>query len=217
MIDKKKAMSFVRDYMYKHEGSGKNDNKFWRTNAKNRFEHTKRVFKYAKMLSHFIKDETFSTEVVEIAAIFHDVATFSSENHEHSAVSAKVAREYLQNESLDNEFIDKVCNSIANHSKKTTDEKVIATLALEDKVLIDADIVDETGIASVIWVAMKQGKEELCYEKFIKKLDERYFTGYDELINYVHTKKAKEILIKNKMLVKGIVHTLEIEIRGDII
>lgn len=217
MIDKKKAMAFVKDYMYKHEGSGKNDNRFWRTNAKNGFEHTKRVYKYAKMLSHFIEGENFNPEVVEIAAIFHDVATFASENNEHSEASAKVAREYLQNEALDNEFIDRVCKAIANHSKKTTDEKIISELAMEDKVLIDADIVDETGIAGVIWVAMKQGSEELSYDSFIQKLDERYFTGYDDLINLAHTKKAKEILIKNKMLVKGIVHTLETEIRGDII
>lgn len=217
MIDKKKAMAFVKDYLYKNEGSGKNDNKFWRTDAKNRFEHIKRVQKYAKMLSHFVEDEKFNPEIVEVAAIFHDVATFASKNSEHSEVSAKVAREYLQNEDLDNEFIDKVCTAIANHSKKTVDERIISQLALEDKILIDADIVDETGVASMIWVAMKQGKEEVCYEKFIQKLDERYFTGYDDLINFAHTKKAKEILIRNKMLVKGIVHTLEAEIKGDII
>lgn len=207
MIDKQKALAFVREYL----GNTQKTNNA--TEIKNKFEHIKRVHRNAKTLCHFLDD--IDAEAVEMAAIFHDVGHFESQEN-HAQISSRVAKEYLQNEGMEVEFIDRVCQAIENHSNKTTDDSVIDQLSLEDKVLIDADMIDYTGVKEIVWTAMKEGSQEICYDRCLRKIDESIET-MGQYVKIAHTKKARELLLKNLMVAKGVAHTIEYEIKGDMV
>lgn len=199
MSDKNNAISFIKEQLQRQG-----------VYSKNKFDSIIRVQKYANTLCHFV-DEVDS-EVVSTSALFHNIG-YLDNKEESSEVSKTIAKEYLTKEGKEIEFIDKVCQTIGNHNLITDNDDVVSNLSMEDKILIDAKMIGNAGILKAFDVAIEYGNHEnyeMCLEKIKEAIQE-----VEKYIKYAHTKKAKEILIKNYMLLKGLTHTIEAEISAE--
>ena len=76
-------------------------------------------------------------DVVELAAIFHDYADLIDINNrdKHHIIGANLAKDILQNDGFDSDFIDKVCTCIKNHRASVKIEKN----SIEEICVADAD------------------------------------------------------------------------------
>ena len=125
---------------------------------RNRFEPTLRVYKWAERINSVEKG---NEEVVMISAIFHDVGKSINGDTNHAEESAKICRDYLLDQGFDLDFVERVTNVIRVHSSK---EMPAEDLSLEERILIDADTLDETGALTVLWDSVDTGaKKEQSY------------------------------------------------------
>lgn len=157
---------------------------------RNRFEHSMRVYKWAKRINEVEKADE---EVISIAAIFHDVAKGMNGGRNHAEAGAEICREYLRKVNYDINKSEMVVQAVRNHSSK---DMPISELSLEDRVIIDADILDELGAITVLWDSIAVGmKEYPTYEKVYNRLVpvlQQEKTGYESLKTEYGKKLFKE-------------------------
>jgi len=125
----------------------------FRSNGAARWEHTRRVLATAQKIA---RTEGADYDVVTVAAIFHDVAKLDSEQDEHAVRGAEIARVYLTQAGFAADWIARVCQAIVNHPAAlvfSADDR-----PLEDCVLRDADLLNETGALGILWTAMNAGR-----------------------------------------------------------
>ncbi len=105
------------------------------------------------------------TQAVLTAAIFHDVGyALLPDNMEHAENSAVLCERYLKENHYDSSFTDLVTDLVKNHSRK---EMLQSPGTLRELILlIEADLLDETGALSIVWDCMAEGaKETQAFEK----------------------------------------------------
>ncbi len=78
-------------------------------------------------------------------------------------------------------------------------------------VLMEADLLDETGALSIVWDCMLEGSQE------IQTFDKTYshilkYTGKDLTVNPMVTKKAKEFWEAKQSLVQGFLNHLSYDL-----
>jgi len=152
-----------------------------------RSEHTRRVFLWAKRLT---EGETgINTEAILTAAIFHDIGyALLPEEMEHAQNSAVLCEKYLTENHYDNAFTDLVTYLVKNHSRK----EILKTdgTPLELILLMEADLLDETGALSIVWDCMAEGtKESQSFEKTYNHI--LSYSVKELSINPMVTEKAK--------------------------
>lgn len=120
---------------------------------RSRFEHTRRVYKWVHRL---LDDATIEdVEVLELAAIFHDVGYSKGINKGHGLESAKIFEEYARkNLKLSDERIEKVKYLVSNHSNK---EMLLPKTCPELIILMEADVMDEEGAMRIAWDCLAAG------------------------------------------------------------
>lgn len=148
-----------------------------------RSEHTFRVYNWANRLLVNTSDY-INKEIVLIAAIFHDVGYAKSNDKKiHAQFGSDICNEYLQNKNFDKDLIASVVDIIKNHSNKNLLYE--STTSKELIILMEADMLDETGALSILWDCMSEGSENIqSYEK-----------TYEHIKNY-----SVEMLSKNPMV-----------------
>lgn len=119
---------------------------------RNRYLHSKRVYYWAlRLLPDF---PNINKEVVLTSAIFHDVGyAYGKENH--AINSSKIFIEYAKNNNFDEDFINKVSNTIINHSDKSLLNNPLSSEELI--ILLEADLLDEEGAMGIAWDLMSLG------------------------------------------------------------
>ena len=147
-----------------------------------RSEHIKRVFMWAERLADEIT--SINREALMVAAIFHDVGYGAMvETERHAEYSAKICEEYLYNHGFNPNFIEFVTFLVRNHSRKEL--LMQEDTPIELIVLMEADLLDETGALSIVWDCMSKGSQK--EQKFEK--------------TYEHIKKySARILERNPMV-----------------
>ncbi len=136
---------------------------------RDRFEHTLRVYKWALRINEV---EQGDTEILSIAAIFHDIGKWVKSDQPHASVGAELCGEYLKAARYPEDKRIRVVNAIRHHSSKSAQD---LDLSLEDKILIDADLLDEVGALAIAWDCMATGLEEnASYLKACEKLKDVY-------------------------------------------
>lgn len=149
-MNTKAALALVRDYLSQRQTDRAEADNAWRQNGVARFEHTRRVLALAQRIA---RAEGADQKIVTIAAIYHDVAKFDVPGKEHAARSAEIAREFLVRIHATEEFIARVCTAITRHNQKDA-----TGFTLEDRVLRDADLLDETGALGIVWSCINAGQ-----------------------------------------------------------
>ncbi|WP_195971118.1 HD domain-containing protein [Clostridium thermobutyricum] len=199
-----KMFNFVKTYLVDNDAEKFN----FGSNFRNRSEHISRVFMWSKRL---LDDRyTINVEALLTAAIFHDIGyAVNSNNLSPDENSAILCEKYLTEEGFDFEFINLVTYLIKNHSNKEllTNEEVPIELIL----LIEANLLDETGALSIISDSMFEGS-----------LDEQsYYKTYHQIITYSYnnlktnpmvTQKAKMFWKEKQKLTKLFIEQLAFDI-----
>ena len=139
-------------YSYDRKKGDKSKNKI----DYDRYAHTVRVYQWMIRIAEQLKDDTLDEESLKIATIFHDVG-YGTDEEDHARASAAICRDYLERRSYAPEQVDFICYLIGEHSnKKLLHER---GTPLELVVLMEADMLDDTGAMGIIldaWIASKE-------------------------------------------------------------
>ncbi|MBD3196125.1 MAG: HD domain-containing protein [Candidatus Lokiarchaeota archaeon] len=106
------------------------------------FEHVMRVYKTVLELGNNLGADL---NILKVSALLHDIGrtTEKKDGQNHAEISAKLARQYLSDNSLNlgNDFINEVFHAISAHSFSNN----ILAETLEAQILSDADKLDALG------------------------------------------------------------------------
>lgn len=106
------------------------------------FDHTERVYNNAV---HLAKAEGADLEIVQLAALLHDICRKEEDDTNgainHATKGAEVAREVLLDLDVSEDKIERVCECVARH--RFRDNNTPETL--EEKIIFDADKLDSIG------------------------------------------------------------------------
>ncbi|MBC2580778.1 HD domain-containing protein [Clostridium sp. DJ247] len=147
-----------------------------------RFQHILRVYNWTHRLNEFEKGDE---QVVSIAAIFHDVGKRNDNSIPHADLSAEICSKYLESINYDKNQSKRIIQAIKKHSSK---KECIEKLSLEDRILIDADLLDEVGAITVLWDSMAT----------VMETDPSYMKVYERLQKRLERIKKKSSLTKTK-------------------
>lgn len=176
---------------------------------RNRFEHTKRVFKW---LERILPDfPNCDAEVARIAVIFHDIG-YGGDDYKshHSDRGAVLFKQYAKNLNLSQEKIDQIVQIILAHSNKNLifDEKSSEELIL----VLEADLLDEEGALGIAFDLMAAGaKNPSSYQDGITEI--MLHTAHIFSQNPMKTPLAKMYWDKKKELVKNFVEAYSFDLQ----
>ena len=173
-----------------------------------RSEHSKRVFMWAQRLSD--SESYFNKKAVLVSSIFHDVGyAISVDSSKHAANSAVVCEKYLAENGFDGEFINLVVSLVKNHSDKEL--MTIKETPLELILLMEADLLDETGALSIVWDCMMEGSQQI---QTFKKTYTHISNYTDKFLNSnpMVTTKAKAFWESKQKLVHEFIEQLSFDL-----
>lgn len=150
---------------------------------RSRFEHTMRVYKWAMRIN---AAENGDAEILSIAAIFHDAGKGTHSEKPHAVIGAEICEAYLKSIDYPEDRRIRVVKAISLHSSKS---RTNLDLSLEDKILMDADMLDEVGALAVLWDSMATA---LGSEPGYFKAYERHLKFYKNLKNHQRLLKTEE-------------------------
>ncbi|MGE4512510.1 MAG: HD domain-containing protein [Chryseobacterium sp.] len=158
--------------------------------------HIERVWKLAKKIA---ETEECNLEVVELAALLHDIADPKFHDGDET-LALKVSREFLESRNTAEEIIEKVLFIIKNISFKNRND-VPQNLPVELKIVQDADRIDAIGAIGIARTFNFGGfKNNLMYDPEIKpKLNmskEEYKKSNGTTVNHFY---EKLLLLKDLM------------------
>lgn len=161
--------------------------------------HIERVWKLSKKIA---ENENSNKEVVELAALLHDIADPKFHNGDET-IALKVSREFLEEQKVPEEIMEQVLFIIKNISFKNRDEAP-QDLPIELKIVQDADRLDAIGAIGIARTFNFGGfKNNLMYHPDIEpKLNmskEEYKKSDGTTINHFY---EKLLLLKDLMNTK---------------
>lgn len=173
-----------------------------------RSEHIKRVYKWTGRLTEGLVD--INTEALKIAALFHDVGyCIQDDKRPHALVSKELCTKYLFENGFDESLIEQIAYLVENHSNKELME--YEDIKIELLLLMESDLMDESGAMSVVWDCMAEGaKDTASFNSALEHIKE--FTIRDMKRNPMKTDKAKTIWSKKQMLVNSFIDHLEYDL-----
>ncbi len=157
MRQHKAMFQYVEDILtgYDRKNGENSKNKI----AYDRYQHTVRVYKWMIRITNQLQDDNLDVESLKIATIFHD-AGYGDPRRDvsHAGTGAAICRDYLERRQYPPAQIDFICYLIEEHSnKKLFHEK---NTPLELVVLMEADMLDDTGAMGIILDSWIESREE---------------------------------------------------------
>lgn len=173
-----------------------------------RSEHIRRVYNWSNRLSEGISD--IDKESLKLAALFHDVGYSNQvDNRPHALVSKEICIKYMSENSFDESLIEQVAYLVENHSNKEMMES--EDIGIELLLLMESDLMDESGAMSVVWDCMAEGaKGNSSFKSALDHIKE--YTLKEMTRNPMRTDKAKEMWLKKQSLVNAFIEQLEYDL-----
>ena len=147
---------------------------------RNRFEHTIRVLNWADRI-HKIEGGNF--EIITLAVLFHD--TGWSDTIDHAQVRAELAQKYLLEKGVDPVLVDRITSAVRTHNKRLEPQE---NLPIENLIVMDADLLDELGVTTLVWDAMATAIED----------DPGYVRAFEKDLEYYERAKGKTAQLKTE-------------------
>ena len=185
MIDKYAHMiNYVKEFLLLNDGDKKN--KPFQS-FRSRYRHTQRVLKWCERL-RLECDDNVNEHILYVSAIFHDIgyANISEVDTSlpHAEKSARYFNDYCKVNNIS--FALEIENNIRFHSNKELLKS--EDISIELKILMEADLLDETGALSILFDCMSAGERGL----------DKYEDAYERICKY-----SCRILNKNPMVTVG--------------
>lgn len=173
-----------------------------------RSEHIKRVYRWSGRLAEGLN--VVNMEPLKIAALFHDVGyCIQDDERPHALVSKEICTKYMFENGFDERLIEQVAYLVENHSNKEL--MAAEEIKIELLLLMEADLMDESGAMSVVWDCMAEGaKDSASFRSALEHIKE--FTGRDMKRNPMVTDRAKEIWSQKQSLVNVFINQLEYDL-----
>lgn len=157
-----------------------------------KIDHIHRVESLALFLANEI-DEEVDIEVLSMGCIMHDIAKFI-DSPKHNALGS-ILTKFLLADMYDEETIEKIANLVLTHNSKSTNNE---NLTIEQKLLIDADIIDKMNLIRFNNAINTLESEKLILEEFDKiiekantrkdslctEMGKKYFQAFYNYANY---------------------------------
>ncbi|MEG0894843.1 MAG: HD domain-containing protein [Oscillospiraceae bacterium] len=200
--------NFVKEYLQQHNGEFIKSNKF---PFRKRSEHTWRVFKWTqRLIENGDFDDSLDKESVLIASLFHDIGYLTDQdNSMHAENSAKIFIQYAKDNNYDetkSKFIEYL---IYHHSDK--DIINCESTPLELAILMEADLLDETGALSIVWDCMMEGNQ--AEQTFIKTYNHiKNFSLEIMSSNPMRTEIGKKYWLEKQSLTFEFIRQLEFDL-----
>ncbi|MFQ5711262.1 MAG: HD domain-containing protein [Candidatus Geothermarchaeales archaeon] len=183
----KMILELARDYLKEEKVSG--------------LDHTLRVQRWCE---HIGRREGADLQVLNIAALLHDIGVPLVGRRRHFEEGAKVAGEHLRELGLPKDKVDQIVHAIQAHSRFGGPEPETR----EAKILYDADILDYIGSIGIVR-AVGRGLMDETYtgkvseapkliEKLIKSSEGRFYTEEARRLGERRLQFTKEFLKKLK-------------------
>ena len=154
-----------------------------------RWDHVQRVYTIALKIAE--KYNNVDTELLQLAALLHDLDQPFNNKKEHAKLSAKKAAEVLAKVGYSRDVIEKVCKIILEHSSENELETQRFS-CLESKILFDADKIDGAGaigIARALILFGQQGRRiDECLEWYKKKIE--------KTLPFLQTEEARNLALR---------------------
>nr|MDO8134241.1 HD domain-containing protein [Candidatus Njordarchaeum guaymaensis] len=198
----REEMTHVKSYLMKTAPKDA-ESFFPYSDARYKWEHTLLVLKNGLMLA---KEEKADTDVVALAAIFHDACYYTSEYSEHGHEAAQYAMEYLKRRNYPSELIANVSYAIDVHVGEMNPKTI------EAKVIQDADTLDKVGAIGVALVLLNAGGNKLLFLDAINKYKTEYLMKLDFMVNSIWTNKARRIMTERTSFLTKFFKQLEDEL-----
>jgi len=188
----RQVSQFVHDYL--NETGKDHEDESW--GPKYRWEHTLRVAHWAWILA---KEEKADVEKNVIAALFHDVSHFVSEDYrKHGDKSAEIARDFMLKAGFPKDFAEDVSYAVSCHVGERNPRTVQA------KILQDADTLDRFGHFRILLFGktadlsnLEKVKTEIqSFLEYLEKIDRGEFgpmwtkTGKEKAEEFINVYKA---------------------------
>ena len=154
--------------------------------------HTQSVRLIAKKLA---KSEKADIDIVEIAALLHDVAKDKSTLFGHAKEGARICRKYLKKMNYPSDFISKVVHCVESHSTPWS-KRGPMPLTIEAKVIFDADMNQQLGSLGIVKHILKHKEKQ--FNELLKHAEKDLVNAYKLQI----TKSGKKLAKKRVKFVK---------------
>ncbi|RLM59621.1 HD domain-containing protein [Halobellus sp. Atlit-31R] len=199
---------FVRDYLAASvEGEDDGGRMRWYPwhSAEYRFNHILNVVHLATQIA---EREGADTDVVRVAALFHDISKLEADQEVHAEEGARVAREYLNTHGdFPQSFIEQVCQVVADHSYQGP----LSDVSLETQSLIEADILDKVGANGTALMLLRMGYEARTHMDAAEMVERVLERGRDAA-ERIDSDAAESIAHKRLKRVKWFREWLEAEV-----
>lgn len=154
--DFEEMKQFVYDYLSASVESEEDGGRMrwypWHS-AEYRFNH---ILNVVSVATHIAQKEGANTDVVRVAAMFHDIAKLEVDQDVHAEAGARITREYLRSHcDYPPAFVDEVCDAIEAHSYQGP----LTDLSLETRCLIESDLLDKVGANGTTLILLRMGYE----------------------------------------------------------
>jgi len=200
MLTKEIALQFAKDSISKNS----------RPNYpfRSRYRHTLRVLMWVERLQKEIGGDL---DILTYSAILHDCSWDGVENH--AIVSYNVAKGFLNQFELNDEFKSKVLEGIKYHNRNETEG-----LCKESYILMDADELDEVGAICVIWdtLAACQKEDEVSYKSVLLRIKKYLPRLYDGLSKF-HFEHALNIYKRKLSFMEQFIKEAEEELENELV
>lgn len=162
---------YVRTYLLHTATTGDPRNGERRATA--RYWHTLNVFHNLDLILIGEQADPATRQMCEIAALFHDVDSYTVRHADHAVRGAETATRYLTKAGYPAEFVKSVARIVRDHDHDWNDEQpaaeqvadMLATLSVSSRMVIDADILDKIGVSNIMAALMPMGRaDKQAYE-----------------------------------------------------
>ena len=200
-----KIYNEVVDYLESNNGND-DDRGF---TFRKRSEHMWRVFVWAKRLIEGCT-ENINEDALLTAALFHDAGRYISHS-DHANQGALIFHDFAEKKQYDEKQAEFIEYLIRNHaSKKFLSEP---DTPIELVLLMEADMLDETGALGIVWDAMMSGLRSAqsytqAYDLMLSHSCESSFLDANPMI----TEKGKEIWAYKQALNKEFIKQLKFDL-----
>lgn len=167
------------------------------------YQHTLRTMKYAEKI---LKKEKADKEVVLAALLLHDIGKTITDQR-HDVVSYALAREILSKLGVGEKKKNKILDCVLFHSSKSIN---CLDLTSEQKVVMDADILDEIGVLTVTKYCAAKVSRNMDVNEVLKGLEFKY-NEIERESALLKTKYGKDLYIKKKKNLRSTIDNFKME------
>ncbi|OGN76204.1 MAG: hypothetical protein A2X25_08220 [Chloroflexi bacterium GWB2_49_20] len=152
---------------------------------RDRYEHTLRVLNWAERIQ---KVDGGEIAVVSLAVMFHDAGWSDTTNH--AVVSADLAEKFLNGMHVEPQVVDRIVSAVKTHNLRGIPKE---DLSLENRIVMDADLLDELGVTALVWDALATaGDANPGYVKVFEK-DKKYYSSAAKKISQLKTETGMKL------------------------